>query len=251
MEEKKKNRLIASAVTVAVHAAILLLLLFYTLSAPEIREDDGSGIVLQLGVIDAEAGTFTPMAVAPPPQPVDAEPVVTQDIEETVSLDEEKPEPEVAPDLSEKKAEPQPEPETSPIDDLWADALSKGKTADSIAANDQKKGSPQGHAAAEATVGSPGYGDYDLGGRGLVGRLPKPEYSGTNDEGTIVVEVLVAPDGRVVQANVTPSGSKGTAASNATLRSRAEAAARRAVFERKASGNENQWGSITYYFKQN
>ena len=169
----------------------------------------------------------------------------------TVSLDEEKPEPEVAPDLSEKKAEPQPEPETSPIDDLWADALSKGKTADSIAANDQKKGSPQGHAAAEATVGSPGYGDYDLGGRGLVGRLPKPEYSGTNDEGTIVVEVLVAPDGRVVQANVTPSGSKGTAASNATLRSRAEAAARRAVFERKASGNENQWGSITYYFKQN
>lgn len=251
MEEKKKNRLIASAVTIAVHVAILLLLLFYTLSAPEIREDDGSGIVLQLGVIDAEAGNFTPMAAAPPPQPVDAEPVVTQDIEETVSLDEEKPEPEVAPDLSEKKAEPQPEPETSPIDDLWADALSKGKTADSIAANDQKKGSPQGHAAAGATVGSPGYGDYDLGGRGLVGRLPKPEYSGTNDEGTIVVEVLVAPDGRVVQANVTPSGSKGTAASNATLRSRAEAAARRAVFERKASGNENQWGSITYYFKQN
>ena len=45
----------------------------------------------------------------------------------TVSLDEEKPEPEVAPDLSEKKAEPQPEPETSPIDDLWADALSKGQ----------------------------------------------------------------------------------------------------------------------------
>ena len=61
----------------------------------------------------------------------------------------------------------------------------------------------------------------DLGGRGLVGSLPKPEYTGTNDEGTIVVEVLVDPRGQVVQANVTPSGSKGTAASNATLRSRA------------------------------
>lgn len=58
-----------------------------------------------------------------------------------------------------------------------------------------------------------------------MGSLPKPEYTGTNDEGTIVVEVLVDPRGRVVQANVTPSGSKGTAASNATLRSRAEAAA--------------------------
>ena len=166
------------------------------------------------------------------PQPVEPEPVITQDMEETVSLDDEKPEPVVVPEESDKKVEPQPEPETSQVDDLWADALNKGKVADSIA-------------------GSPGYGDYDLGGRGLIGRLPKPEYAGTNDEGTIVVEVLVDPQGRVVQANVTPSGSKGTAASNVTLRSRAEAAARKAVFEHKSSGNENQWGSITYYFKQN
>lgn len=234
MEAENKNRTVALAVTVVVHAAILLLLLFYTLSAPVITEDDGSGVVLQLGVVDADAGTFTPAAAAPRPRPVEAEPVVTQDIEETVALDEKK-----------------PEPETSQIDDLWASALNKGKTADSIAADNRRKGSPQGTAPSGATAGSPGYGDYDLGGRGLVGSLPKPEYTGTNDEGTIVVEVLVDPRGRVVQANVTPSGSKGTAASNATLRSRAEAAARRAVFEHKASGNENQWGTITYYFKQN
>ena len=152
---------------------------------------------------------------------------------------------------SDKKDEPQPAPETSQVDDLWADALNKGKVADSIAAKGEKKGSPQGSVESGALAGSPGYGDYDLGGRGLIGRLPKPEYAGTNDEGTIVVEVLVDPQGRVVQANVTPSGSKGTAASNVTLRSRAEAAARKAVFEHKSSGNENQWGSITYYFKQN
>ena len=221
------------------HVAILLLLLFYTLSAPVIRENDGGGVVLQLGVIDADAGTFTPMAMVSHPQPVEPEPVITQDMEETVSLDDE------------KKVEPQPEPETSQVDDLWADALNKGKVADSIAAKGEKKGSPQGSAESGALAGSPGYGDYDLGGRGLIGRLPKPEYAGTNDEGTIVVEVLVDPQGRVVQANVTPSGSKGTAASNVTLRSRAEAAARKAVFEHKSSGNENQWGSITYYFKQN
>ena len=63
--------------------------------------------------------------------------------------------------------------------------------ADSIAAKGEKKGSPQGSAESGALAGSPGYGDYDLGGRGLIGRLPKPEYAGTNDEGTIVVEVLV------------------------------------------------------------
>lgn len=251
MEAEKKNRTVALAVTVVVHAAILLLLLFYTLSAPVITEDDGSGVVLQLGVIDADAGTFTPATAAPRPRPVEAEPVVTQDIEETIALDEKKPEPEKTVAPTENTPQPQPEPETSQIDDLWASALNKGKTADSIAADNRRKGSPQGTAPSGATAGSPGYGDYDLGGRGLVGSLPKPEYTGTNDEGTIVVEVLVDPRGRVVQANVTPSGSKGTAASNATLRSRAEAAARRAVFEHKASGNENQWGTITYYFKQN
>ena len=251
MEAENKNRTVALAVTVVVHAAILLLLLFYTLSTPVITEDDGSGVVLQLGVVDADAGTFTPAAAAPRPRPVEAEPVVTQDIEETVALDEKKPEPEKTVAPTENTPQPQPEPETSQIDDLWASALNKGKTADSIAADNRRKGSPQGTAPSGATAGSPGYGDYDLGGRGLVGSLPKPEYTGTNDEGTIVVEVLVDPRGRVVQANVTPSGSKGTAASNATLRSRAEAAARRAVFEHKASGNENQWGTITYYFKQN
>ena len=221
-------------VTIVVHVAILLLLLFYTLSAPVIRENDGGGVVLQLGVIDADAGTFTPTAMVSHPQPVEPEPVITQDMEETVSLDDEKPEPVVVPEESDKKVE-----------------LNKGKVADSIAAKGEKKGSPQGSAESGALAGSPGYGDYDLGGRGLIGRLPKPEYAGTNDEGTIVVEVLVDPQGRVVQANVTPSGSKGTAASNVTLRSRAEAAARKAVFEHKSSGNENQWGSITYYFKQN
>ena len=98
-----------------------------------ITEDDGSGVVLQLGVVDADAGTFTPAAAAPRPRPVEAEPVVTQDIEETVALDEKKPEPEktVAP----TENTPQPEPETSQIDDLWASALNKGKTADSIAAD--------------------------------------------------------------------------------------------------------------------
>lgn len=199
-----------------------------------------------------------PMPARSPPQrqhPVRVRskpsPVVTQDIEETVALDEKKPEPEKTVAPTENTPQPQPEPETSQVGDLWASALNKGKTADSIAADNRRKGSPQGTAPSGATVGSPGYGDYDLGGRGLVGSLPKPEYTGTNDEGTIVVEVLVDPRGRDVQANVTPSGSKGTAASNATLRSRAEAAARRAVFEHKASGNENQWGTITYYFKQN
>lgn len=93
--------------------------------------------------------------------------VITQDMEETVSLDDEKPESVVVPEESDKKVEPQPEPETSQVDDLWADALNKGKVADSIAAKGEKKGSPQGSVESGALAGSPGYGDYDLGGAGV------------------------------------------------------------------------------------
>lgn len=249
MDDTKKNDLYALAVTIAVHAALLLVLLFCTLAAPVIPDNDGSGVVLQLGVIDADAGTFTPAPPPPAPAAPQPEETLTQDVEETVSLDDQTAQNEQL--QSDTTARPTPEPETSQLDNLWANALSKGKSAnDAAEVAGEQKGSPQGTAASGAAAGSPGYGDYDLGGRGLLGSLPKPEYGGTNDEGTIVVSILVDAAGRVVQAVVTPSGSKGSAASNAALRSRAEEAARRAVFERKTSGSENQWGTITYYFRQ-
>ena len=251
MEDKKKNKLYALAATIALHAAVLLILLFCTLAAPLIPDNDGSGVVLQLGMIDADAGTFTPATPPPPPAvtPPEPEPVVTQDMEETVSIDEETPRKEQPKDSVVSR---EPEPETSHLDALWANALNKGQTAaDTAAVAGEQKGSPAGTAPKGAATGSPGYGEYDLGGRGLKGALPKPDYSGTNDEGTIVISILVDASGKVVQAVFTPSGSKGSAASNAVLRGKAEEAARKAVFERKPSGNENQWGSITYYFRQN
>lgn len=250
MEDKKKD-IWALLVTIVVHMVALLALIFCTLATPVIPDNDGEGVVLQLGMLDAEAGTFTPApTVQPTPQPEpEPEPVVTQDIEETVSLDEEKPEPQEEP---EQKPTPQPEPETTHLDNLWADAVNKGKNAaDTSGVSNEKKGSPQGTATIGAVSGSPGYGDYDLGGRGLVGFLPRPEYSGTNDEGVLVVEITVDAKGNVVNAAATPQGSTGTVYTNATLRARAEAAARRAKFAIKTDGNENQIGTITYRFKQN
>lgn len=252
MEDKKKD-IWALLVTVAVHVAALLALIFCTLAIPVIPDNDGEGVVLQLGMLDAEAGTFTPTPVVQPiPQPEpEPEPVVTQDIEETVSLDEEKPEPQEEPEQK-PTPQPEPEPETTHLDNLWADAVNKGKNAaDTSGVSSEKKGSPQGTATSGAVSGSPGYGDYDLGGRGLVGYLPRPEYSGTNDEGVLVVEITVDAKGNVVNAAATPQGSTGTVYTNATLRARAEAAARRAKFAIKTDGNENQIGTITYRFKQN
>ena len=119
-----------------------------------------------------------------------------------------------------------------------ANAFSKGNTGSNRGTSDKgsgAEGSPNGNSTTGAKHGSPGYGDYDLGGRGLKGELPIPQYDASNDEGTIVVSIYVNAQGKVTQAAATPSGSRGTAYANLTLRARAEAAARKAVFERKSS----------------
>ena len=134
-----------------------------------------------------------------------------------------------------------------------ANAFSKGNTGSNRGTSDRgsgAEGSPNGNSTTGAKHGSPGYGDYDLGGRGLKGELPIPQYDASNDEGTIVVSIYVDAQGKVTQAAATPSGSRGTAYANLTLRARAEAAARKAVFERKP-GAVTERGTITYYFRQN
>ncbi len=209
---------------------------------PVIPDNDGEGVVLQLGMVDADAGTFTP-APTPPPVPQsqpEPAPVITQDIEETVSIDEEKP-----------VEEQQPEPETTQLDNLWTSAVNKGQNAsDTIGSSAVKKGSPTATSTIGAVSGSPGYGEYDLGGRGLVGYLPRPDYSGTNDEGIIVIEITVDAQGNVISAGAKLDGSTGSVYTNKTLRERAESAARKAKFAVKSDGKENQTGTITYRFNQ-
>ena len=94
------------------------------------------------------------------------------------------------------------------------------------------QGNPFGNSSTGEITGVGGYGGYNLGGRGLVGSLPYPEYDNSNG------------------AIATVNGSKGTAFSNPKLRASAEAAARKSRFER-STGSSNQTGVIIYIFKQN
>ncbi len=110
------------------------------------------------------------------------------------------------------------------------------------------EGSRQGNASTGESSGIGGYGDVRLGGRGLVGTLPKPTYDQSNDEGTIVVNIKVDSKGIVTEAKATLSGSKGTAFHNLTLRKAAEDAAKLTRFVPSNDPNQKQ-GTITYYFK--
>ena len=133
-----------------------------------------------------------------------------------------------------------------------ANAFSKGKGSSnnygSSSSGSGIQGSVNGNSSSGATSGSPGYGNYDLGGRGILGSLPRPEYDNSNDEGTIVVSITVNAAGKVIAASIT-KGSIGSAASNSTLRQQAINAAKKAVFT-KSNNTGNQSGTITYYFKQ-
>lgn len=94
------------------------------------------------------------------------------------------------------------------------------------------------------------YGDVNaLVDAGLQGRgyddLKRPSYPPGNKYGTIVVRVIVNPEGKVVSA--VPI-SAGTTTSDAELRAAAEKAALNSKFK-KIDGLGDQGGTITYVFK--
>lgn len=106
------------------------------------------------------------------------------------------------------------------------------------------QGSPTGNAADGKTSGVGGYGTFDLNGRSLgPGGLPKPYYN-VQEEGRVVVTIVVNPSGQVISTSI----NKRTNTTNATLRKAAEDAARKARFN-SVDGVNNQSGTITYYFK--
>jgi len=111
--------------------------------------------------------------------------------------------------------------------------------------NEGLQGSPEGNSSTGAASGSPGYGDFDLGGRGMVGSLPKPSFN-SNLSGKIVIYINVDAAGVVTSAVI----GKGTTISDPGLRNAALTAAKKARFTRK-SGTSQTPGTITYYFDSN
>lgn len=107
------------------------------------------------------------------------------------------------------------------------------------------QGSPTGNSANGASRGNAGYGQYDLGGRGIVGSLPRPSFN-VNASGKVVVRITVNAQGNVVGAEI----AAGTTTSSQALRTAAIDAAKKARFA-VAEGAGNQQGTITYLFDSN
>ncbi|MDR1879879.1 MAG: energy transducer TonB [Tannerellaceae bacterium] len=265
--------------TVIFHLAILLILGLTVLKTVVPEEEEG--VLVNFGNLNAAAGTFeprytghvspqetTPPPPTPPQVPAPHENLVTQDVEESVSLadakkkeEERKREEErirreaqererVRREEAERKrlAEEQRKKEEA-ISDRVAGAFGAGN-ADSGSRGEAEagtgvQGNPFGNSNQGANTGQGGYGSFNLNGRTLAGsgQLPRPEYT-VQEEGRIVIDITVDPKGNVISAQI----GKGTNIDSTSMRNSALKAARQAKFN-SINGTNNQSGTITYRYR--
>ena len=216
-----------------------------------------------------------PEEVPASPEPEVKQPLITQHEESPVKVKKEEPKKEAPKKKEEKKVEKKKEtpkevkpekPKEQPKEKTEAEKRAEAERAAAAAASSKIagafgkgskmgskgdgqsgtgiQGSPTGNSDTGKATGVGGTGTCDLNGRSLgPGGLPMPIYN-VQDEGRVVVTIVVDPQGRVVSTSI----NKRTNTVNPQLRKAALDAARKARFN-TISGVDNQSGTITYYFK--
>lgn len=273
----KNNRLQGIIGTVVIHLIVLLILLVVTIKAS--KQEGESGVPVMLGDAELSQGnadpyTLTEVDMLDESRPetaseetVNEEPsdqeLITQDQEETVAMP-----PQKKTDTPKQKTPQQSETPKQPTKTPEQIAAEKRAAAEKAAAEEASKkiagafgkgtnmgsrgnsssgsgiqGSPTGNGNTGKSTGVGGIGSWDLNGRSLNGSLPIPVYN-VQDEGRVVVTIVVNPAGRVISTSI----NKRTNTVSAALRRAAEEAARKARFN-VTDGVNNQTGTITYYFK--
>ena len=105
----------------------------------------------------------------------------------------------------------------------------------------QENGDPiaRGH---YGTGGGGSGGNYQLGNRKALSN-PKPNLECSKERGTVIVEIFVDRNGKVISAN---ARNKGTTIIASCLLDQAENAARKTIFEVDKNAPQKQMGSIIY-----
>ena len=253
----EKSQIVGLAVTLAVHALAVVLLVMLAMRAPQVEEE--SGIPVMMGNTDLAKGhtesyQFTEVtsmkshvpntenAPQTQPEPQPEEPVITQPDEPTIDM----------PTAEELEAQKRAEAERQAAEraaQQMANAFGKGFEMGSKGETDEQpaegtQGIESGVSEAEKTVGIGVQGTFDLNGRSLSGEgLPSPVNT-VQSEGRVVVTITVNPSGQVIATSINLR----TNTSNSALRKAAEDAAKRARFN-KIDAVDPQIGTITYYFK--
>ena len=248
MSNEKKDKGIAIAGTIVVHALVLLVLFLMAFRTP-LPLPGEEGVEVDLGMMDQGMGTIQPekpaipMAAQPQQQQNKSkEDIVTQNDDEAPAI--------------EKPKNTKPKQETKPVEEpkptVNQKALFKGSNnpqaggSEGITGQPGDQGKPNGLAGIKKYDGNGGKGNgtgYDLGGRGAKSlHRPDDDFS---EEGRIVVDIWVNRNGQVVRAEV---ATKGTDIINNAMRQKAIQAAKRSTFASDPDAPEEQHGTSTYTF---
>ena len=255
MKESQKDRT-ALALTLVIHAGLLVLFIFFGLSYMEPKPEDG--IAIQFGYTPEGRGVqATSTEVNPeiaPPQPSEATPsnepeIATQDVVDAPAVT-------TKPKTTTTTQKPKEEVKQTP-DQRLTGALSNVKGNENSSQGDGEKdgfqGDPSGQpgGAGTGTGGGGGGGNYLLGNRqARVKPLPSNDCT---EGGRVVVKVFVDREGVVTKAlpgEAIPNGAATTTTSTCLL-DRAKKAALQTTWAPDPNAKELQIGYIIYVFKQN
>lgn len=250
--------------TILLHALAIVLLFVLHLNKPVAQAESGVPVMLgNMGNLETDY-EFTEVnsmpAPAPAPVPVpqapQAEPTITQNMEETVAIDDGEKEKPVKPVETPKQPTPeeiraeQERQAAEQAQNLMANAFGRSSTLQASSSTESAEdpgtpGSETGNSTEGKAVGTGGNGVVSLDGRSVLGSLPMPSNLNIPEEAMVVVSIWVDTKGNVTKASI----NKRTQTMNADLRQRSLDAAKKTQFNAISSESEEATGTITYFYK--
>jgi len=253
-----KNRKKGLITSIVVHLALILIFAFFGMSYT-IPPPEEEGITINFGFTDAGRGQ---VQASSPEQAVEKtieeqveessaesalEEVLDQSAEESIALPKEKKEKKEKEE--EKAVEKEPEPQT---DKNLSDALSKWKNkkdqnseGDGTTNQTGDQGAQEGDPNSKNYVGGGGGNgtSFNLSGRSMVSSPRIRDNS--QDEGKVVVDIIVDKNGKVLRAN---PGARGSTTTSRILYKKAKEAALSTKFNASPNSAEEQKGQMTFIF---
>ena len=268
---ENKNKYLALGLTLFFHALLFLLFIFTVFITPippfEIKPVPEIEIGLGLeglgnkdaggsGKKDKELTTANPEPVKVTPTPVvqsQAPDVLTDDTETDVVVKTSPKKPKKTPKVEVEAPKVVEEKPSSELSNALAILKSKKKhsgngeggnnTGGSGNGTQQGAGDGSGTGHGKGQAGGGGAGGYDLKGRSLIRRPAR--MTDSQEEGIVVVEIIVDENGSVTKA--TP-GQRGSTTTSANLYAKARQAAYEARFNPSPEGIKEQRGTYTFVF---
>ncbi len=263
---EKYDRVKALAITILFHVLLFLFFIYFIIHTPlpPFPETAGTpGIEVNFGNLTEGTGNTENSGIGDMPENQNntavtektttsaSENVLTNDAEETANINKSENKKKTDTKTEDKKVDKPVDPQPS---QALADALSKFKSnknkstgGDGNSGKAGNEGDPNGSPDGTGNGGD-GTGNgsgvkYDLKGRVM---LKRPDISDdSQEEGRVVVDIIVDESGRVTHA--TP-GARGSTTTSAVLYAKARQAALTAKFNTAAQGIKEQRGSITFVF---